>query len=151
MGTRSHVQFDDGVSRVQVRVSHDGRPERMIPEIQESLKISKSRCTAGEFAANYVYYKKCDAFESQMEYINDRTHSQEERKELVKNYGNSHKSLTAASLALHDASIVDATDEPEKDIEFFYKVDLAEKTITEARTEKTVSFDVKDETVTNAA
>lgn len=126
MGTRAEIQFFDGESKFQVRIAHDGQPEYLMPELLESIKISKSRTLAGDYAANYIFHRKSSCLKSQLKFINEAQNEDEKRKRSSL-YGDNYQNLQAGSMALHDSTIVDVNDSP--NVPFFYKVNLKNHTI----------------------
>tara|TARA_Y100001949_G_scaffold123838_1_gene105603 strand:+ start:408 stop:857 length:450 start_codon:yes stop_codon:yes gene_type:complete len=137
MGTRSIITFKSEEGILQVYKHWDGYTEHTIPELQKFLKWNGHRNDDLSYTmANYCYWHKMTNFNDQIEVYGDGKTNKE-----VNDFIKSGNTCQHTGLGILPNKVMNAKQgAKEYNAEFFYVVDLDQKTIDEEWTEKTWSF-----------
>ena len=138
MSTRSIITFKSEEGIVQVYKHWDGYPDTTVPELQEFLKWNGHRNDDLSYTmANYCYWHKDTNFKSQVEAYKNRKGSEADMKYFLEG----HDTCQHTGLGVLPNKVMNfkqASDE--YNAEYFYVVDLDQKTIDEEVTETIWSF-----------
>jgi hypothetical protein len=147
MGTRSIITFKSEEGILQVYKHWDGYPDTTVPELQEFLKWNGHRNNDVSYTmANYVYWHKNMTFEEQKKQYKDR-----DDKDLLE-WIKSGNSCAHTGLGILPNKVMNFRQASEEhNAEYFYVVDLDQKTIDEEVTEKIWSFTNKKGKSSNMA
>ena len=137
MSTRSIITFKLGDEILQVYKHWDGYPETTVPELQKFLKWNGQRNDDLSYTmANYVYWYKMTNFNDQVKMYKDN-HTGKEVKNFIES-GNSCQHTGLGMLSNKVMNFKQASNE--YNAEYFYTVDLDQKTIDEEVTETMWSY-----------
>ena len=138
MGTRSIITFKSEEGIVQVYKHWDGYPDTTVPELQEFLKWNGHRNDDLTYTmANYCYWYKDKSFQQQVDSYKDRKGSVGD----MKNFLEGHDTCQHTGLGILPEKVMNFKQASEEyNAEYFYVVDLDQKTIDEEVTETIWSF-----------
>ena len=142
MSTRSIITFKSKEGIVQVYKHWDGYPDTTVPELQEFLKWNGNRSDDLTYTmANYCYWYKTKTFREQMESMAERQKVDGKKDSFYEDFLKSENTSAHTGLGILPNKVMNfkqASDE--YNAEYFYVVDLDQKTIDEEVTEKIWSF-----------
>ena len=142
MSTRSIITFKSEEGIVQVYKHWDGYPDTTVPELQEFLKWNGHRNDDLTYTmANYCYWFKTKTFAEQKESMAERQKVDGKKDSFYEDFMKSHNTSAHTGLGILPNKVMNfkqASDE--YNAEYFYVVDLDQKTIDEEVTEKIWSF-----------
>ena len=149
MGTRSIITFKSEEGVIQVYKHWDGYPDTTVPELQEFLKWNGHRNDDLTYTmANYCYWHKDTNFKSQVESYKDRKGSEADMKSFLEG----HDTCQHTGLGILPNKVMNFRQASEEhNAEYFYVVDLDQKTIDEEVTETIWSFTNKKGKSSNMA
>ena len=142
MSTRSIITFKSEEGIVQVYKHWDGYPDTTVPELQEFLKWNGHRNDDLTYTmANYCYWFKTKTFAEQKESMAERQKVDGKKDSFYEDFMKSHNTSAHTGLGVLPNKVMNAKQASEEyNAEYFYVVDLDQKTIDEEWTETIWSF-----------